>query len=81
MSVGSDIHEEPGPLAPPTGRHTTFPCELVPYVLATADAAIIVLSSLIGGTLYQWSDWESDAKFAAALRGWAAGKLYSHLED
>ena len=56
MSVGSDIHQEPGPLAPATGRrHTTFPCELVPYVLATADAAIIVLFSLIGGTLYQWS--------------------------
>ena len=56
MSVGSDIHQEPGPLAPGTGRrHTTFPCESVPYVLATADAAIIVLSSLIGGTLYQWS--------------------------
>ena len=56
MSVGSDIHQEPGPLAPATGRqHTTVPCESVPYVLATADAAIIVLFSLIGGTLYQWS--------------------------
>lgn len=56
MSVGSDIHENPGPLAPPTERrHTTFPCESIPYVLSTADAAVIMLSSLIGGTLYQWS--------------------------
>ena len=56
MSVGSDTHEDPRPLAPATGRRpTAFPCESVPYVLATADAAIIVLSSLIGGTLYQWS--------------------------
>ena len=56
MSVGSDIHEKPGALAPPVRqRQTTFPCESVPYVLSTADAAVIVLSSLIGGTLYQWS--------------------------
>ena len=56
MSVGSDIREKPGPLAPPAERrHATFPCESVPYVLSTADAAIIMLSSLIGGTLYQWS--------------------------
>jgi Undecaprenyl-phosphate glucose phosphotransferase len=56
MSVGSDINEKPGHLAPATERrNATFPCESVPYVLSTADAAIIVLSSLIGGTLYQWS--------------------------
>jgi len=56
MSVGSDIHEKPRPIAPPIQRRqTTFPCESVPYVLSTADAAVIVLSSLIGGTLYQWS--------------------------
>lgn len=56
MSVGSDIHENPGPFAPPVQRRqATFPCESVPYVLSTADAAIIVLSSLIGGTVYQWS--------------------------
>src|SRR6478752_4854735 len=55
MSVGSDIHEEPSPLAATGRRRTTFPCESVPYVLATADAAIIVLSSLIGGTLYHWA--------------------------
>jgi len=56
MSVGSDINEKPGHLAPAIERrNATFPCESVPYVLSTADAAIIVLSSLIGGTLYQWS--------------------------
>ena len=56
MSVGSDIHENPGPFAPPVQRRQAiFPCESVPYVLSTADAAIIVLSSLIGGTVYQWS--------------------------
>jgi Undecaprenyl-phosphate glucose phosphotransferase len=56
MSVGSDINEKPGDLAPAIERRkATFPCESVPYVLSTADAAVIVLSSLIGGTLYQWS--------------------------
>ncbi|MDO9059357.1 MAG: undecaprenyl-phosphate glucose phosphotransferase, partial [Bradyrhizobium sp.] len=56
MSVGSDIHEEPRPLAPPMDRrHAIVPCESVPYFLSTADAAIILLSSLAGGTLYQWS--------------------------
>jgi Undecaprenyl-phosphate glucose phosphotransferase len=56
MSVGSDINQKPGHLAPAIERrNATFPCESVPYVLSTADAAIIVLSSLIGGTLYQWS--------------------------
>jgi undecaprenyl-phosphate galactose phosphotransferase/putative colanic acid biosynthesis UDP-glucose lipid carrier transferase len=56
MSVGSDINEKPGHLSPAIERgKTTFPCESVPYVLSTADAAVIVLSSLLGGTLYQWS--------------------------
>jgi len=56
MSVGSDINEKPGHLSPAIERgKTTFPCESVPYVLSTADAAVIVLSSLIGGTVYQWS--------------------------
>ena len=56
MSVGSDIQENPGPLTSSVERRRpTFPCESVPYVLSTADAAIIVLSSLIAGTLYQWS--------------------------
>src|SRR5260370_37722785 len=56
MSVGSDFNEHPGDLAQALeGRKATFPCESVPYVLSTADAAVIVLSSLIGGTLYQWS--------------------------
>ncbi|SDJ59952.1 MULTISPECIES: undecaprenyl-phosphate glucose phosphotransferase [Bradyrhizobium] len=56
MSFGSDIHDKPGPLSSPIERrHTTFPCESIPYVLSTADAAVILLSSLIGGTLYQWS--------------------------
>src|SRR5882757_11280675 len=56
MSLGSDIHDKPGPLSSPIERRsTTFPCESVPYVLSTADAAVILLSSLIGGTLYQWS--------------------------
>lgn len=56
MSVGSDINEKTGHLGPAIERRTaTFPCESVPYVLSTADAAIIVLSSLLAGTLYQWS--------------------------
>src|ERR1700730_16002024 len=56
MSLGSEIHEKHGPLTRHADRRrTTFHCESVPYVLSTADAAVILLSSLIGGTLYQWS--------------------------
>jgi Undecaprenyl-phosphate glucose phosphotransferase len=53
MSIGSEIGEKQGRLAP--SRRTTFPCESIPYVLSTADAAIILLSSVISGVAYQWS--------------------------
>ena len=53
MSVGSDVGDKSGHLAP--SRRTTFSCESLPYILSTADAAIIVLSSIVGGVAYQWS--------------------------
>jgi Undecaprenyl-phosphate glucose phosphotransferase len=56
MSLGSEVHNKHNQLVPSVGRpRATFPCESIPYVLSTADAAIIVISSLIGGTVYQWS--------------------------
>jgi len=56
MSVSSDIREKHAQLTSPLDRPgSTFPCESIPYILSTADAAIIVLSSLISGTVYQWS--------------------------
>lgn len=55
MSLGSEVHNKHSQFATSEGQRATFPCESIPYVLSTADAAIIVISSLIGGTLYQWS--------------------------
>jgi Undecaprenyl-phosphate glucose phosphotransferase len=54
MSIGSDIRDKTGPLedfsrAPPTG----FTSDAIPYVLSTADAVIILISSLAGGISYQ----------------------------
>ena len=56
MSLGSEVHNKHSQIAPAVERRrATFPCESIPYVLSTADAAIIVISSLISGTIYQWS--------------------------
>jgi Undecaprenyl-phosphate glucose phosphotransferase len=51
MSTQSDIAT--GQTA--SSRHrSVFPCEAVPYVLATADSAVILLASLAGGICYHW---------------------------
>ena len=51
MSTQSDITSSQTPLV----RHrTVFPCEAVPYVLATADSLVILLASLAGGIFYHW---------------------------
>jgi Undecaprenyl-phosphate glucose phosphotransferase len=53
MSVGSGVGDKSGHLAP--SRRTTFSCESIPYLLSTADASIILLSSIVSGVAYQWS--------------------------
>ena len=51
MSTQSDITSSQTPLV----RHrSVFPCEAVPYVLATADSLVILLASLAGGIFYHW---------------------------
>jgi Undecaprenyl-phosphate glucose phosphotransferase len=35
-------------------HHAVFPCEAVPYVLATADALVILIACLMGGIFYHW---------------------------
>jgi len=54
MSVGSDIRDKTGPLhdfsrAPPA----RFSSDAIPSILSIADAVVILISSLIGGTGYQ----------------------------
>ena len=58
MSIGSEVRNHGDRLAPSARRSATLPCESVPYILSTVDAAIILLSSLISGTGYQW--WIGD---------------------
>lgn len=55
MSIGSEVRNHGDRLVPSDRRHATLPCESVPYVLSTVDAAIILLSSLTSGIGYQWS--------------------------
>ena len=56
MSIGSDIHEE---LAQPnelsTKHPSRFSSHVVPYLLSTADALVIVLVSVLGGIAYHVS--------------------------
>jgi Undecaprenyl-phosphate glucose phosphotransferase len=54
MSIGSDIRDKTGPLGDLSHRPpSSFSSDAIPYVLSTVDAAIIVISSLIGGVGYQ----------------------------
>jgi Undecaprenyl-phosphate glucose phosphotransferase len=56
MSIGSDIGDKAGHLAETSGKPpASFSSDAIPYLLSTADAAVIVLSSLIGGIGYQLS--------------------------
>jgi Undecaprenyl-phosphate glucose phosphotransferase len=54
MSIGSDIHDKTdqlgGPFAKPAAA---FSSAAIPYLLSTADAFIIVLTSIAGGIGYQ----------------------------
>jgi len=56
MSIGSDTHDKAdqlgGQFAKPAA---TFSSTAIPYFLSTADAFIILLSSIVGGVAYQLS--------------------------
>ena len=55
MPKGADITNQKRAVEVSPGRPTvTFPCEAVPYLLSTADATVISLSSLFGGFVYHW---------------------------
>jgi Undecaprenyl-phosphate glucose phosphotransferase len=56
MSLGSDIHDKSDQLGttfakPPTGLSSA----VIPYLLSTADAFVILLASIVGGVGYQLS--------------------------
>lgn len=54
MSIGSDIRGEFSHLDESASGHPhRFSSQMVPYVLSTADAFIILLSSMVGGVGYQ----------------------------
>src|SRR5580692_5988767 len=54
MSIGSDIRDKTGLLEDLSHRPlTSFSSDAIPYVLSTVDAAIILISSLMGGVGYQ----------------------------
>ena len=56
MSIGSDIGEKVGQLEDPSGRPAArFSSGAVPYFLSTADAFIILLSSIAAAVGYQLS--------------------------
>jgi Undecaprenyl-phosphate glucose phosphotransferase len=56
MSIGSDIRDETAQLEDSSGKSpASISSDAIPYFLSTADALIIVLSSLVGGVGYQLS--------------------------
>jgi Undecaprenyl-phosphate glucose phosphotransferase len=56
MSIGSDIREKAGQLDDSSGKPpASFSSDAIPYLLSTADAFIILLSSVAGGIGYQLS--------------------------
>ncbi len=55
MSIGADIGNELGPIDKPAGGPARFSSNAVPYILSTADALVILLSSIVGGIGYQLS--------------------------
>src|SRR3984893_6111500 len=56
MSVGSDIRDKAGHFDDSSSKPpASFSSDAIPYLLSTADAFIIVLSSIVGGIGYQLS--------------------------
>ena len=55
MSVGADIGDEVSPIDKSAGGPARFSSSGVPYLLSTADAFVILLSSIVGGIGYQLS--------------------------
>jgi len=55
MSIGADVGNEVGPIDKPVGGPARFSSNAVPYLLSTADALVILLSSIVGGIGYQLS--------------------------
>jgi undecaprenyl-phosphate galactose phosphotransferase/putative colanic acid biosynthesis UDP-glucose lipid carrier transferase len=56
MSIGSDIRDKAGQLDDSSGKPSaSFSSDAIPYLLSTADAFIIVVSSIAGGIGYQLS--------------------------
>jgi Undecaprenyl-phosphate glucose phosphotransferase len=56
MSIGSEIRDKAVRLDDSSGRPpASFSSDAIPYILSTADALIILLSSLAGGIGYQLS--------------------------
>ena len=53
MSIGSDIREKARQVSQAHGERGTFwSSDLIPYVLSTSDALVIILSSIGGGLVY-----------------------------
>src|SRR3954454_12894425 len=56
MSIGSDIHDNGNQLGDQFAKPVaTFSSATIPYILSTADAFFILLSSIVGGVAYQLS--------------------------
>ncbi|MDN3278942.1 undecaprenyl-phosphate glucose phosphotransferase [Frankia sp. RB7] len=53
MSIGSDIREKTRQVDQANGQRGAFwPSDLIPYVLSTSDALVIILASIGGGIVY-----------------------------
>ena len=53
MSLGSEVGGETKTTGHDPARHSSLSSEFVPYVLATTDAIVILIASVLGGICYQ----------------------------
>jgi Undecaprenyl-phosphate glucose phosphotransferase len=75
MSTRSDITSSQLPLLK---HRSVFSCEAVPYVLATADAMVILIACLSGGIFYHWMiDSPPPSLFSLCGVGLAASFIYT----
>ncbi|WP_426442333.1 undecaprenyl-phosphate glucose phosphotransferase [Bradyrhizobium genosp. P] len=53
MSIGSEIGERASPIRSSAPKEARFSGASIPYLLSTADAFVILVSSVVGGVSYQ----------------------------
>jgi undecaprenyl-phosphate galactose phosphotransferase/putative colanic acid biosynthesis UDP-glucose lipid carrier transferase len=54
MTSGSEVSNQQSEFSVPQRKSVVFPCEVIPYLLSTGEAAIILFTGLFGCFVYHW---------------------------